>query len=100
MFRDFLDIFVIVFIDEILIYSKTKAEHEKHLCMVLETLRANKLYANFSKCEFWLMQISFLGHVASKVGVSVDPTKIEEVTSWHRPSSVSKVHSFLGLAGY
>ncbi|KAA0048090.1 hypothetical protein E6C27_scaffold385G001650 [Cucumis melo var. makuwa] len=100
MFIKFLDTFVIVFIDDILIYSKTEAEHEEHLRMVLETLRANKLYAKFSKCEFWFKQVSFLGHVVSKAGVSVDPTKIEAVTSWSRPSTVSEVHSFLGFAGY
>ncbi|TYK07886.1 ty3-gypsy retrotransposon protein [Cucumis melo var. makuwa] len=100
VFREFLDTFVIVFIDDILIYSKTEAEHEEHLRMVLQTLRDNKLYAKFSKCEFWLKQMSFLGHVVSKAGVSVDPVKIEAVTSWPRPSTVSEVRSFLGLAGY
>ncbi|KAL0562069.1 hypothetical protein IC582_002519 [Cucumis melo] len=100
VFREFLDTFVIVFIDDILIYSKTEAEHEKHLRMVLQTLRDNKLYAKFSKCEFWLKQVSFLGHVVSKAGVSVDPAKIEAVTGWTRPSTVSEVRSFLGLAGY
>ncbi|KAL0561368.1 hypothetical protein IC582_001793 [Cucumis melo] len=100
VFREFLDTFVIVFIDDILIYSKTEAEHEKHLRMVLQTLRDNKLYAKFLKCEFWLKQVSFLGHVVSKAGVSVDPAKIEAVTGWTRPSTVSEVRSFLGLAGY
>ncbi|KAL4013261.1 hypothetical protein IC575_025423 [Cucumis melo] len=98
VFRQFLDTFVIVFIDDILIYSKTEAEHEEHLHMVLQTLRDNKLYAKFSKCEFWLKQVSFLGHVVSKAGVSVDPAKIEAITSWPRPSTISEVHSFLGLA--
>ncbi|KAL4023070.1 hypothetical protein IC575_016818 [Cucumis melo] len=97
---EFLDTFVIVFIDDILIYSKTEAEHEEHLRMVLQTLRDNKLYAKFSKCEFWLKQVSFLGHVVSKDGVSVDPAKIEAVTGWTRLSTVSEVRSFLGLAGY
>ncbi|KAA0046134.1 ty3-gypsy retrotransposon protein [Cucumis melo var. makuwa] len=100
VFREFLDTFVIVFIDDILIYSKTEAKHEEHLRMVLQTLRDNKLYAKFSKCEFWLKQVSFLGHVVSKAGVSVDPAKIEAVTGWTRPSTVSEVRSFLGLAGY
>ncbi|KAA0033012.1 pol protein [Cucumis melo var. makuwa] len=100
VFREFLDTFVIVFIDDILIYSETEAEHEEHLPMVLQTLRDNKLYAKFLKCEFWLKQVSFLGHVVSKDGVSVDPTKIEAVTSWPRPSTVSEVRNFLGLAGY
>ncbi|KAL0559001.1 hypothetical protein IC582_003590 [Cucumis melo] len=100
VFREFLDTFVIVFIDDILIYSKTEAEHKEHLRMVLQTLRDNKLYSKFSKCEFWLKQVSFLGHVVSKAGVSVDPAKIEAVTGWTRPSTVSEVRSFLGLAGY
>ncbi|KAA0041239.1 pol protein [Cucumis melo var. makuwa] len=100
VFRAFLDTFVIVFINDILIYSKTEAEHEEHLRMVLQTLRDNKLYAKFSKCEFWLKHVSFLGHVVSKAGVSVDPAKIEAVTSWPRPSTVNEVRSFLGLAGY
>ncbi|KAL0549591.1 hypothetical protein IC582_014077 [Cucumis melo] len=100
VFREFLDTFVIVFIDDILIYSKTEAEHEEHLRMVLQTLRDNKLYAKFLKCEFWLKQVSFLGHMVSKAGVSVDPAKIEAVTGWTRPSTVSEVRSFLGLAGY
>ncbi|KAL4026597.1 hypothetical protein IC575_015033 [Cucumis melo] len=100
VFREFLDTFVIVFIDDILIYSKTEAKHEEHLRMVLQTLRDNKLYAKFSKCEFWQKQVSFLGHVVSKAGVSMDPAKIEAVTSWTRPSTVSEVCSFLGLACY
>ncbi|TYJ96191.1 putative polyprotein [Cucumis melo var. makuwa] len=100
MFKDFLDTFVIVFIDDILVYSKIEAEHEEHLHKVLETLQTNKLYAKFSKCEFWLKNVSFLGHVVSSEEVSVDPTKIEAVTSWPRPSTVSEVCSFLGLVGY
>ncbi|TYK05232.1 pol protein [Cucumis melo var. makuwa] len=100
VFKDFLDSFVIVFIDKILIYSKTEAEHEEHLHQVLETLRANRLYAKFSKCEFWLKKVSFLGHVVSSEGVSVDPAKIEVVTNWPRLSTVSEICSFLGLAGY
>ncbi|KAA0058942.1 pol protein [Cucumis melo var. makuwa] len=100
VFKDFLDSFVIVFIDDILIYSKTEAEHEEHLRQVLETLRANRLYAKFSKCEFLLKKVSFLGHVMSSEGVSMDPTKIEAVTNWPRPSNVSEIRSFLGLAGY
>ncbi|KAL0543937.1 hypothetical protein IC582_019043 [Cucumis melo] len=99
MFKDFLDTFVIVFIDDILIYSKTEAEHEEHLHHVLETLRANKLYVKFSKCEFWLKKVSFLAHVVSSEGISVDPTKIEADTSWPRPFTVSEIRSFLGLAG-
>ncbi|TYK03198.1 DNA/RNA polymerases superfamily protein [Cucumis melo var. makuwa] len=100
VFKDFLDLFVIVFIDDIFIYSKTEAEHEEHLHQVLETLRSNKLYAKFSKCEFWLKKVSFLGHVVSSEGVPVDPAKIEAVTNWLRPSTVSEIRSFLGFKGY
>ncbi|KAL0536883.1 hypothetical protein IC582_025846 [Cucumis melo] len=82
VFKDFLDSFVIVFIDDILIYSKTETKHEEHLHQVLETLRANKLYVKFSKCEFWLKKVTFLGHVVSSEGVSVDLAKIEAVTNW------------------
>ncbi|KAL0544742.1 hypothetical protein IC582_019865 [Cucumis melo] len=100
VFKDFIDTFVIIFIDDILVHSKTEAEHEEHLRMVLKTLRTNKLYAKFSKCEFWLKHVSFLGHVVSKDGVSMDPAKIEVVTSWPRPSTVSEVRSFLDLTSY
>ena len=100
VFSDYLDKFVIVFIDEILIYSKSHEEHEQHLKLVLERLRERKLYAKFSKCQFWLEQVAFLGHVVSKDGVSVDPEKIKAVTEWQRPTSVTKIRSFLGLARY
>ncbi|KAA0046015.1 putative Gag-pol protein [Cucumis melo var. makuwa] len=80
--------------------NRTEAEHEEHLHRVLETLRANKLYAKFSKCEFWLKKVTFPNHVVSSEGVFVDPVKIEAVTSWPRPSTVSEICSFLGLAGY
>ena len=79
MFRSFLDRFVIVFIDNILVYSKSEDEHAKHLRVVLQTLRDHRLYAKFSKCEFWLEQVAFLGHVVSKNGIQVDPRKIEAV---------------------
>ncbi|KAL4021246.1 hypothetical protein IC575_020040 [Cucumis melo] len=84
VFKDFLDTFVIVFIDDILVYSKIEAEHKKHLHQVLETLRANKLYAKFSKCEFLLKKVSFIGHVVSSERVLINPVKIEVVTSWPR----------------
>ncbi|KAL0560583.1 hypothetical protein IC582_000992 [Cucumis melo] len=100
VFKDFLDTFVIVFIDDILVYSKTEVEHEDQLHQVLGTLRANKLYAKFSKCELWLKKVSFLGHVVSSEGVSVDPAKIEVVTSWPRSSTVSEIRSILGRTGY
>ncbi|CAJ2662068.1 unnamed protein product [Trifolium pratense] len=100
IFKPFLDQFVIVFIDDILIYSKSKEEHEQHLRLVLQTLRENQLYAKFSKCEFWLDNVTFLGHVVSKNGISVDPSKVEAVQNWPRPTTVKEIRSFLGLAGY
>ena len=78
---------MIVFIDDILVYLKSKKEHEEHLGMVLEMLREKKLYAKFSKCEFWLDAVSFLGHVVSKDGVMVDPSKIDTVKNWVRPTN-------------
>ena len=100
VFHQFLDKFVIVFIDDILVYSKSREEHEAHLHIVLGTLRHEKLYAKFSKCDFWLSQVSFLGHVISAEGIMVDPTKVEAITKWPRPTSVTEIRSFLGLAGY
>ena len=100
VFRQFLDLFVIVFIDDILIYSKTKLEHERHLRLALELLRENRLYAKFSKCEFWLKEIQFLGHVVNSEGILVDPAKIEAVKNWNSPRTPSEIRSFLGLAGY
>ena len=79
LFKPFLDHFVIVFIDDLLVYSKSKEEHEHHLRIVLQTLRDHKLYAKFSKCEFWLDQVAFLGHVVSKEGIMVDPKKMEAI---------------------
>ena len=100
IFKPYLDLFVIVFIDDILVYSKSKKEHEEHLRMVLEMLREKKLYVKFSKCEFWINSVSFLGHVVSKDGVMVDPSNIEAVKSWVRPTNVIEVRSFVGLASY
>ncbi|KAJ0494330.1 putative nucleotidyltransferase, Ribonuclease H [Helianthus annuus] len=100
VFHKFLDKFVIVFIDDILVYSKNKEEHETHLRAVLETLRQKKLYAKFSKCEFWLNQVAFLGHVISADGIMMDPAKIEAITKWPRLTLVTEIRSFLGLAGY
>ncbi|KAJ6808834.1 uncharacterized protein M6B38_165845 [Iris pallida] len=100
VFYQYLDKFVIMFIDDILIYSKSEEEHEKHLRIVLQTLREKKLYAKLSKCEFWLDQIPFLGHIVSGEGISVDPKKVEAVKSWPTPKSVAEIRSFLGLAGY
>ena len=100
VFQPYLDQFVVVFIDNIFIYSKFEEEYEDHLRVVPQVLRDYKLYAKFSKCEFWLTEVKFLGHVVSASGVSVDPEKVEAVMSWKRMKSVFKMHSFLGLAGY
>jgi hypothetical protein len=99
-FMEYLDKFVVVFIDVILVYSISEEEHEGHLRLVLQKLRDHKLYAKLSKCEFWLKQVAFLGHVISKGGISVDPSKVEDVLSWKVPTSVSDIRSFLELAGY
>ena len=100
VFRPYLDSFVIVFIDDILICSRTKEEHEHHLRIMLGILKEKKLYAKLSKCEFWLSSVAFLGHVVSKEGIMVDPKKIEAVRDTVRPASVTEIRSFLGLAGY
>jgi hypothetical protein len=100
VFMEYLDKFVVVFIDDILIFSKMEEEHEKHLRMVLEKLRSNQLYAKFSKCKFWLTEVAFLGLVISTGGISVDPIKVKDVLNWMPPTNASEIHSFLGLAGY
>ncbi|GAU37353.1 hypothetical protein TSUD_395350 [Trifolium subterraneum] len=100
IFQPYLDKFVVIFINDILIYSKDPQEHAEHLRIVLHILREKQLYAKFSKCEFWLSEVKFLGHVISQGGVSVDPSKVEAVLNWERPRTVSEVRSFLGLVGY
>jgi hypothetical protein len=100
VFMPELDKFVVVFIDDILIYSKNLEDHAKHLHVVLQYLRDHRLYAKFSKCEFWLDTVRFLGHTNSKDGISVDPIKVQEVMDFKPPTSVHQIHSFLGLAGY
>jgi hypothetical protein len=100
VFMEELNKFVAVFIDDILVYSNSVEEHEHHLRVVLAKLRAQKLYAKFSKCEFWLEKISFLGHILTAEGVAVDPGKVETVSNWRQPTDVSEIRSFLGLAGY
>ncbi|GJY87800.1 putative reverse transcriptase domain-containing protein [Tanacetum coccineum] len=98
--RSYLEKFVIVFIDDILVYSKTQEEHEMHLGLVLKLLKEEKLYAKFSKCELWLREVQFLGHVIYGDDIHVDPSKIEAVKNWKAPRTPSEVRSFLGLAGY
>ncbi|WVZ62484.1 hypothetical protein U9M48_012232 [Paspalum notatum var. saurae] len=100
VFMEYLGKFVVVFIDDILIYSKTEEEHEEHLRVVLRKLRDHKLYAKLSKCEFWLDQVPFFGHIVSKGGIMVDPSKISSVMDWKVPEVVKEVRGFLGLAGY
>ena len=91
---------LLCFIDDILIYSKDREEHGNHLRTTLQILRKKKLYAILSKCEFWLDNVAFLGHVIYEDGVSVDPQKTEAIVDWPSPANVTEVRSFLGLAGY
>ncbi|GJX30223.1 putative reverse transcriptase domain-containing protein [Tanacetum coccineum] len=98
--KPYLDKFVIVFIDDILIYSKDKKEHEEHLKAILELLKKEELYAKFSKCEFWIPKVQFLGHVIDCQGIHVDPAKIESIKDWASPKTPTEIRQFLGLAGY
>jgi hypothetical protein len=100
IFMPELDKFVVVFIDDILVYSKNKEEHADHLHVVLQRLREHRLYAKLSKCDFWLKEIKFLGHTISQAGIAVDPDKVQEVMNWKPPMTVRQIRSFLGLAGY
>jgi hypothetical protein len=100
VFMPELDKFVVVFIDDILIYSKNEEEHAKHLRIVLTRLREHQLYAKFSKCTFWLEEIYFLGLVLSAKGIAVDPSKVKDILEWKSPTTVHQVRSFLGLVGY
>jgi hypothetical protein len=100
VFMEYLDKFVVVFIDDILVYSRSEEEHEEHLHLALQKLREHRLYAKLSKCEFWIKQVAFLGHVISKGGIYVDPSKVQDVLSWNAPMNVGDIQSFLGLARY
>jgi hypothetical protein len=91
VFMEYLDKFVMVFIDDILVYSRSEEEHEEHLRLVLQKLQENRLYAKLSKCEFWMKQVAFLGHVISKGGISVHPSKVQDVLSWNAPTSVGDI---------
>jgi hypothetical protein len=100
VFMPELDKVVMIFIDDILIYSRSMEEHEEHLRIVLQRLREHQLYAKFSRCKFWIKEVSFLGHVVSPEGIMVDPDKVKEVLEWKPPTTVSEVRRFFGLAGY
>jgi hypothetical protein len=99
VFMEYLDKFVVVFIDDILVYPRSEEEHEEHLRLALQKLQENRLYAKLSECKFWMKQVAFLGHVISKGGIFVDPCKVKDVLSWNAPTSVGDIQSFLGLAG-
>ena len=96
----FLDDFVVVYLDDILIYSKTQEEHERHLRLVLQVLREHQLYAKASKCEFFKIEVDFLGHIVGANGVRMEPTKVDAIVKWPRPQTATHVRSFLGLANF
>jgi hypothetical protein len=100
VFMEYLDKFVVVFIDDILIFLKTEEDQETHVRLVLEKLRTHQLYAKFNKCKFWLSEDAFLGHVISAGGISVDPSKVRDILNWMPPTNVLKIQCFLGLVGY
>ena len=100
VFQPYLDQFVVVFVDDILVYSNSKEEHENHLRTVLHALRNHRLDAKFSKCELYLIEVRFLGHVVSASGISVDSEKVEAIRSWERPKSIFEIRNFFGLVGY
>jgi hypothetical protein len=100
VFIEYLDKFVVVFIDGILIYSRSEGEHEEHLRLVFQKLREHRMYAKLSMCEFWMKQVAFLGHIILKGGISVDPSKVQDVLSWNVPMNVGDIQSFLRLVGY
>ena len=100
VFRPYVDQFIVVFINDILVYSKDQENHDTHLWVVLETLRKERLYEKLSKCEFWFREVSFLRHIVSEEGIQVDPKKVEVIIEWKPPRNITEVRSFLGLIGY
>jgi hypothetical protein len=100
VFMEYMDKFVMVFINNIFVYSRSEEEHEEHLYLILQKLRDHRLYARLNKCEFWLKQVAFLGHIISKGGISVDPSKIQDVLSWNASASVDDIQGFIGLTSY
>jgi hypothetical protein len=100
VFMEYLDKFVMVFIDDILVYSRSEEEHEEHLLLALQKLQEHRLYTKLTKREFWMKQGAFLRHIISKGGIFVDPSKVQDVLSWNAPTSVGDIQSFLGLARY
>jgi hypothetical protein len=100
VFMEYLDRFVVVFINDVLIYSKSESDHEKHLRLVLQKLRDNQLYAKYRKCEFWIGEVPLLGHIIFNGGISVDPAKVKEIVAWSIPTTVTEIQSFFGLVGY
>jgi hypothetical protein len=100
VFQNYLDHFVHVFLDDILIYSKNEREHEEQLRVVLSFLRENKLYGKLSKCSFFQKEIHYLGHIISGEGISVDPEKVKAIMEWSVPKNSNEVRSFMGLDGY
>jgi hypothetical protein len=100
VFMEYLDKFVVVFIDDILVFSRSEEEHEEHLRLVLQKLCEHQLYAKFSKCDFWLKEVSFLGHIITDGGIAMDPSKVRDVLNRSPPKNVPEIRSFLGLAGY
>ena len=99
VFQPYLDQFIMVFVDDILIYSQSEEEHEDHLRIVLQALRDHQLYATFSKCKFWLTEVKFLGHVVSASGVSIDPKKVEVVMSWKHGQKCHDISSIVRVSG-
>lgn len=100
VFNPYLDQFFVVFIDDILIYSRSTGEHNTHFHMILQCLRNNQLKVKLKKCEFWLDCVTFLGHVASKKGISINPSNVEAIMMWGRPITMTEIHNFLRLIGY